>query len=83
MRLICRLLLKIYMLKAIKSFKLFLAVTLFLSLVQPALAAKFEFSPASGNLVNGCTYNFVIYADATNESSNAADLIITYNPAQL
>lgn len=71
------------MLKAIKSFKLFLAVTLFLSLVQPALAAKFEFSPASGNLVNGCTYNFVIYADATNESSNAADLIITYNPAQL
>lgn len=71
------------MYKVIKSIKFALAAVIFLGLTSPVFAAKFEFSPASGNLVNGCTYNFVIYADATNESSNAADLIVTYNPAQL
>lgn len=54
-----------------------------LAFVAPVMAASYEISPASGNLVQNCTYELTIFADATSQSANAADLILNYLPSQI
>jgi|GEM_PF-6495705 len=49
----------------------------------PIFAATYEISPAGGNLIQNCTYELTIFADATGQSANAADLILQYSPSQI
>lgn len=43
-------------------------------------AATFRFDPAAQTFGAACTQTITLYADATGESSNAADLEVDYNP---
>lgn len=44
-------------------------------------AATFSFSPSTGSFGNGCQSSIDIRLDATGQSTNAADIIIDYNPS--
>ncbi len=46
-------------------------------------AATLSFNPASGSFPAGCQRSIDIIVDATGQSSNAMDTIITYNPTQV
>lgn len=52
-------------------------------LAVPAWAARFDLVPASDQILANCEETFQVFADVTGESSNTADLIIFYNPAQV
>ncbi len=65
----------------------FVAVGIFaglgMAVLQPVDAARFEIRPATAAFPVECTRSFEIYADATGESSNAADLILFYEPSKI
>ena len=46
-------------------------------------AASFDFNPSSTELLAGCRSSINIDANATNETSNAADIEIQYNSSQI
>ncbi len=46
-------------------------------------AASFSFDPASATMIQGCTQSVNIDVDATGENSNASDVEISYDPAQI
>lgn len=68
--------------KSLKYLFLMQLAALF-AFVAPALAASFEITPSSGNLLRGCTYQLTIYANATGQAANAADLLLSFNPGQI
>ncbi|KXK26615.1 MAG: hypothetical protein TR69_WS6001000622 [candidate division WS6 bacterium OLB20] len=48
-----------------------------------AKAASFYFSPANSAFIQGCTSEVVVMIDTAGSNSNAADIEISYNPAQV
>lgn len=48
-----------------------------------ALAARFELSPSSAEFVIGCDSAVNIMVDTAGETSDAANILIRYNPAQI
>lgn len=50
---------------------------------QKADAASFSMSPATKTFSRGCQKSIDIFANASGQSSNAAEIIITYDPTQI
>lgn len=69
------------------SYKILLSsITFFLFFLignSKAQAGSFYFSPANANLIQGCINEVVVMVDTAGANSNAADIEITYNPAQI
>ncbi|MFQ5492592.1 MAG: Ig-like domain-containing protein [Candidatus Dojkabacteria bacterium] len=62
----------------------FVAVTaVFFISTQSANAASFNFSPAGGSIVQGCTEEVVVMLDTAGITSNAADIEITYDASKI
>ena len=62
--------------------KKFLIIAIFLSLASPAFASTFKINPSSGTFKQGCTSTVDIILDAGGSATNAADIIIDYDPLQ-
>lgn len=58
-------------------------VSCFLFLVTPISAASFKISPSSGKFNQNCTSSVDVILDAESGSTNAADIIIDYDPSQI
>lgn len=61
----------------------FVLITSYLLLVTPAQAASFKINPSSGTFNQNCTSSVDVILDAEGGSTNAADIIIDYDPAQV
>jgi len=62
-------------------FVLFMFLATCFMLPNPVHAATFSFSPSSGSYGNGCQSSVDIRLDASGQSTNAADIIIDYDPS--
>ena len=60
-----------------------LTVVLVVLAPSSTLAASFDFNPSSNEFTAGCRNSLNIMADATGRDSNAADIELYYNPAQI
>lgn len=63
----------------------FVLLSLLINLFSADLinAAEYRFSPATANWVQGCEYNANIIIDTQGQSSNAADVLILYDPTKV
>lgn len=64
----------------------FVLITLLLFLIFPPIgvdSATFESSPSSGNFITTCDQSYDIMVDTQGVLSNAADIEINYNPAEI
>lgn len=61
------------------------SVLLIATFTQPHIHAAGTFSliPASGSLIRSCTASVAIQEAITSDESNGADIIVTYNPAEI
>lgn len=65
------------------GFALVVVAGFFFAVKTDALAASIKLSPSSGSFTKSCLTSVNIEVDATGQSSNAADIEISYNPAQV
>lgn len=63
-----------------KIFFILFLFTVHQSLISTSYAASFKMSPATATFIQGCNSSVDIYIEAQGGSSNAADIIVEYDP---